>query len=190
MESILSKVKEDFYGITLLIWDADKSKAWNRIFRITVNRQLIFKYARTLSSVTHVWFIDSDNIIPNYALKRLLEVNREVSAGLYNFKSVVAGGPVVFNIQGDWNWPPTCLGDQQRKAKPDTGLIETDWTGAGCLLISKKIFSKYDFDWNKWVQRNGEDAWICLCAQKETGQRVIVDTSVHCDHLDDQGNIW
>lgn len=181
---------DKFYNISIITWDSDKEKAWNRVFKITVGRQMIFNFARSHSNITHVWFIDSDNIIPNHALESLLCVNREASAGLYRFKSVVAGGPVVFNQMGDKTWPPTCLGEQLVKIQPNTGLIECDWTGAGCLMLSRRIFEKYNFEWSKWIQRNGEDAWICLCAQKETGQKLVVDTSINCGHLDDRGEIW
>jgi hypothetical protein len=179
-----------FYNISIIEWDSDKEKAWNRVFKITVGRQLIFNFARRHSDISHVWFIDSDNIVPKHALESLTRVNREATAGLYNFKSVVAGGPVVFNTYGDLTWPPTCMGEQQIKIKKDTGLTECDWTGAGCLMLSRRIFEKYNFEWSRWVQRNGEDAWICLCAQKETGERLKVDTSVFCGHLDDRGEIW
>lgn len=181
---------DKFYNISILTWSADTEMAWNRVFKITVARQLIFNFARTIESITHVWFIDADNIIPAHALENLSRVNVEASAGLYRFKAVVAGGPVVFDQLGEKNWPPTCLGQQRVEVKPDMGLVKCDWTGAGCLMLSRRIFMKYNFDWSKWIQRNGEDAWICLCAQKETGEQLVVDTSVNCGHLDDRGEIW
>jgi len=181
---------DKFYNITIIEWDSDKEMAWNRVFKITVGRQLIFNFARTIENITHIFFIDSDNIVPEHAFETLYSLEKPAVAGLYNFKSVVSGGPVVFNGYGDKNWPPTCLGKQLVETKQDSGLIECDWTGAGCLMISRKIFEKYNFDWSRWIQRNGEDAWICLCAQKETGQKLLVDTSVKCGHLDDRGQIW
>ncbi len=179
-----------FYNISIGIWDSDKEKAWNRVFKITVGRQMIFNFTRSHSDVTHVWFVDSDNIIPSFALKRLLSHSRDITAGLYNFKSVIKGGAVVFNQVGEKQFPPTVLGQQNAEVKPNTGTIECDWTGAGCLLISRKIFMKYDFAWTKWTQRNGEDAWICLMGQHETGKQVLCDTSVACGHMDERGTIW
>lgn len=181
---------DKFYNISIITWDFDKEKAWNRVFKITVGRQMIFNFARMVSDITDIWFIDSDNIVPINAYKNLSRVNSEARAGLYRFKAVISGGPVVFECLGKKNWPPTCLGKQVADAKPETGIIECDWTGAGCLMLSRKIFEKYNFDWSKWIQRNGEDAWICLCAQKETGKRLLVDTSVDCGHLDDKGTLW
>lgn len=181
---------KNFFNITIIEWDSDFNKAWNRVFKITVGRQIIFNFARSHSDISHVWFIDSDNIVPSFALTRLLTHSREATAGLYRFKSVMGGGPVVFNEEGDRTFPPSGLGKQNPAAAPDTGLIECDWTGAGCLLLSRKIFEKYDFSWSKWIQRNGEDAWICMMAQKETGEKLLVDTSVNCGHLDELGKIW
>lgn len=179
-----------FAGISIIEWDSDKNQAWNRVFKITVGRQLIFNFVRTLSDVTHIWFVDSDTLPPSFALKRLLSHNRDHVAGFYRFKSVIAGGPVIFNGRGDVNWPPTCLGDQVTQLDTPDNLIECDWTGAGCLLLSKKIYETFNFDWNKWIQRNGEDAWICLYAQKLTGRKLLVDLTVNCQHIDELGEVW
>jgi len=192
-EEIISWCKnnaEKFYNITTIEWDADKNMAWNRVFKITVGRQLIFNYTRSLHSASHVWFVDLDNVLPIFAYTRLSGYVREASAGLYRFKSVMGGGPVVFDGIGTKTWPPIFIGKQCSDVKPNTGTLECDWTGAGCLLLSRRIFEKYDFNWSKWIQRNGEDAWMCLCAQKETGQKLLVDTSVNCGHIDEQGHIW
>lgn len=181
---------QDFHGISIIFWDADTNMAWNRVFKITVARQLAFNFAKFFTEATHVWFIDSDVILPPYSLSRLLSHKRDHVAGYYNFKAIGGGQAVVYNGYGTKNWPPTFLGEQQVQVKPDSGLVECDWTGAGCLLLSRRIFEKYDFEWSPWIQRNGEDAWICLCAQKETDQKLLVDTSVYGKHLDEEGKEW
>jgi hypothetical protein len=179
----------NFKKITIIIWDHDAIMAWNRVFKITVGRQLIFNYART-TDASHLWFVDSDTIHKGDALPKLLSHNRDCVSGLYHFKSVMGGGPVVFDGQGDRTMPPSCLGKQRVEVKPNSGLYEVDWTGAGSLLVTKKIFSRYNFNWSKWIQRNGEDAWLCMMAQHETKQKTLVDTSVHAVHLDESGREW
>lgn len=179
-----------FHGVSIIMWDSDANMAWNRVFKITVGRQLAFNFAKHFTTATHLWFIDSDVILPPHSLSTLLSHKREHVAGLYNFKSVAGGQAVVFNKKGEKTWPPTYLGEQQTQVVANSGLVECDWTGAGCLLLSRKIFEKYSFEWSKWIQRHGEDAWICLCAQNETGQKLLVDTSVFGGHMDEEGNIW
>lgn len=182
--------KDKFKTISLIYWNSDKEMAWNRVFKITVARQMIFNYARSLNKFSHIWFVDSDNIHEPDALDKLLSHNKTHVAGIYNFKSVMAGGPVAFNSKGTVAWPPVNFGDQQTQIKPNSGLHEVDWTGAGSLLLSKEIFLACDFIWNKWSQRHGEDAYICLYAQRLTGNKLLVDTSVHPHHMDESGKMW
>ncbi len=190
LEKWADKNKNSFRAIHILKWDHNKEKAWNRVFKITVGRQLIFNLARTLNSVSHIWFVDSDIIHRPNDLQKLLSHNTTHVAGLYNFKSIGFGGPVVFNAKGNKEFPFNCLGDQCRDVKPETGTAQADWTGAGSLLLSREIYMDLNFDWSKWIQRHGEDAYICLLAQKKTGNQTIVDTNVHPEHLDEDGKGW
>lgn len=180
---------KEFNGVSIIYWDADLNMAWNRVFKITVARQLILNYAKT-TEASHIWFVDSDNLLPTDALPKLLSHNRPATAGFYRFKSIEAGGPVVFNAQGTKITPFNCLGDQQVSVSENTGTYEVDWTGAGCLLISREVFTVFTFDWNSWIQRHGEDAYICLFAQRLTGKQVLLDTSVYTKHLDESGKEW
>lgn len=181
--------QDKFKSIHIIKWDHNDSMAWNRVFKITVGRQIIFNFVRDLPS-THIWFIDSDTIHKNNALEKLLSHDTTHVAGLYNFKSVIKGGPVVFKARGDTVFPYNCLGDQQLNVTPETGTYEVDWTGAGSLLVSREIFSSINFDWSKWIQRHGEDAFLCMRAQDITGHKLIVDTDVHALHIDEEGNAW
>ncbi len=179
-----------FKTIALIYWNSDKEMAWNRVFKITVARQIIFNYAKTLNKFSHIWFVDSDTIHEHDALERLLSHNKTHTAGAYNFKSVLTGGAVLFNAEGEKHWPPTSLGEQQIKIDNNLDTIEVDWSGAGSLLLSKEIFLNSDFDWSKWIQRHGEDAYICLFAQNITGQKLLVDLRVKPKHIDESGKVW
>lgn len=56
---------QDFHGVSIIFWDADANMAWNRVFKITVGRQLAFNFARFFTSASHLWFIDSDVLLPH-----------------------------------------------------------------------------------------------------------------------------
>lgn len=190
IESWAKRHSNKFKTIALIYWNSDKEMAWNRVFKITVARQIIFNYARHLNRFSHIWFIDSDNIHKPDALNRLLSHNRTHTAGIYNFKNVIAGGPVLFNAVGKKKWPPNSLGDQQLEIDKEKDTMEVDWSGAGSLLLSKEIFLNHSFNWSRWIQRHGEDAYICLLAQEITGKQLLVDLNVNPYHLDESGKKW
>jgi len=66
------------------------------------------------------------------------------------------------------------------------GLIEVLFTGLGCLLISRKVLEKIEFD---WAEDSFDDAKFAEDARKK-GFKVYVDTRIRCEHIINQKESW
>lgn len=135
----------------------------------------------------HEWlfFLDSDVIPPPDAVLRLLAHQKPIISGVYCRRSPPIAVPVMLK-NGQWI---TQL--------PESGLIDVDVVGAGCLLIHRSVLEsfkphrpgKHWFDWT--IDAKGhvppdecmsEDFTFCVMARKQ-GYKILVDPSVRCKHV-------
>jgi hypothetical protein len=72
-----------------------------------------------------------------------------------------------------------------------TGLMQVDYVGAGCLLISRKVLETLQYPWFFWSrndpriplkERISEDLYFCKKA-REAGFQIYLDASVRCLHV-------
>lgn len=152
--------------------------------------------ARFLDESTAEWllFVDADMIFPRHALDRLLSqanaYTTPVIGGLYFGGNQDGVFPQLYHIRDIPGLGPMTARPGEL---PDTdGLVEVDGTGAGFLLIHRRVleeirrreFSKA-YPW--WAETEmsgkpvGEDITFCLRA-KMCGFKVHVDMGLPVDH--------
>lgn len=136
--------------------------------------------------VSHLWFLDSDVCCPSDTVPRLLAHNLPIVSGLYCRRSPPVGVPVMIR-NGTW------VTDY-----PQGKLIEVDYVGAGCLLISRYVLENMPpqepgHHWFNWkVDKQGidppgeclsEDFTFCAHAKRSMGIKTFVDSSIMCEHV-------
>lgn len=128
----------------------------------------------------YLFFIDSDMVLPNDTLKRLVEHDKDIVSGMY-FHKKPPFAPVVYskNEKGTFDVIMDYPKDQ---------LIEVDGVGMGICLIKRGVFEKlgdkcFDVlpasDENPVI--NGEDFAFCYRA-KRAGFKIYVDTGMQALH--------
>lgn len=136
---------------------------------------------------THVFHFDSDVIAPPDTIHRLLSHNLPVVSGIYCRRSPPHSLPVMIR-NGSWV-----------TQFPSNSLIEVDWVGAGCLLISTDLLKSLppqslDKPWFSWdVDKKGtglKPDGECLSEDfsfnnwcKKHGVKTMVDTGIVCRHV-------
>lgn len=114
-------------GISCSYWTfqlndhADEVDGINRLFRICTGRNLCHEWAIRDASITHLFFIDSDLMIPNDSIVKLMEVGQPV-----------AGGDV----------PAYCLGVGHPFREEYGYPVCTHWNTAGFLLVNREVFRR------------------------------------------------
>jgi len=150
-----------------------------------VARDEIVKLALEDPKVTHILWVDTDNICekpedPNQAIQQLLQLNLPIVSGLYRAKQKEG-----FNYAA---WAdakiPNVVG-----FTPITGytgnLVQVDTVGFGFCLIKREVFEKVPQPWFQWDKPSpSEDFNFCLKA-KQYGYSINVFTDVQLGHKGD-----
>lgn len=134
------------------------------------------------SDCTHLFFVDSDMILPLDALDKLLAHDKDIVSAIYFDR--LRGDPVMKKfVKG---LPETI------KDYPKGKLFEVDAIGFGCALIKRSVIEKLKAQNKdkplfalKHLSRKvlfGEDVYFCKLA-KEAGFKVFVDTSLVAGHF-------
>lgn len=131
------------------------------------------------NNIPWILYIDDDVIPPPDVFFQLARHKKEIVSGLYFRRH----NPPVPVMQKDRRWVT--------QWNPPNSIIEVDWCGAGCLLVSRSVFLKVPKPWFEWrcdredfppEQRLSEDFVFCEKA-RASGFKVLVDTSVKCLHV-------
>lgn len=154
---------------------------------IGILRNMLVNMALQNTDCTHLFFLDSDVIIPPYGLMRLLRRDLDIVTGIYTMKSPpyvplaimrpenITTGEKIYNYYFR-------LGENVLNK-----LIPCDATGAGCLLIKREVLLKMGPPWfqvtpmERGLSAIGEDLYFFDKA-KEHGYQLYADLSIHCDH--------
>ncbi len=140
------------------------------------------------AGVEWIFFLDSDVVPPKDAILRLISYRQPIMSGVYHRRSPPHGVPVM--IKGPtWYVVP-----------PNSGIVEVDLVGAGCLLIHRSVLERFMinpldagrgktvFDWRVDMagilpqgEALSEDFSFCLHARK-MGYKILVDTGIQCRH--------
>lgn len=130
----------------------------------------------------YIMWVDSDNVIPRDAVKKLISSGKDIISGVYARKIIGSKDIVLLNrdkTEDRYTFLTTEV--------VNTGIIEVDAAGFGCILTKVDVFRKlFDITGRSWFKTNqeigvGEDIYFCEKV-KELGYKVHVDTSVLCGH--------
>lgn len=125
----------------------------------------------------YILFIDTDVIVPPDLIKRLTHHNLDI-VGLSYKQKFPPHNFCAFKKSQDVHGLDTKI-----PIVPTGELVEVDYIGTGCLLISRKVFQKMAFPWFKWTvdvtTPNGqsEDFYFCSKAQ-EAGFKIWWDSAL------------
>lgn len=161
----------------------DKAFQMIRGVPVSVARDLIVEAALADPAVTHVMWVDSDNICmtppnPNDAIQMLLACNQPIVSGLYRAKQAVG-----FNY-AFW-------ADVSTEGKPGFVPVQSftgNWlqmgaVGMGFCLVRTEVYKRLSRPWYPWTTASpSEDFAFCIAARK-AGFAVNVFTEVQLRHL-------
>jgi len=163
---------------------AKTSQMSRGIMNLDTERNLLAKQALKNPRVTHILWLDTDNICetpqdPNQALRLLLGCNAPVVSGLYRAKKQGAQYPYCIFAKG-----PIREGIQTYIPIPEwTGnWIKADVIGMGFCLMKREVFEKVPYPWFVWDKRApSEDFDFCEKLAKY-GYEIKVFTDVRLSH--------
>jgi teichuronic acid biosynthesis glycosyltransferase TuaG len=143
------------------------------------------------TQATHLLWIDADMSFPRDALLRLLAHRLPIVAGLY-FNRRAPFHPQLLRKQPAEramdDVPMGYVYDWRREAAAgDSGsLLRVDATGAGFLLIERRVFTDIAADDGWWAPfgTGSDDIWF-LRRATAAGYEIFVDTALELGHLGD-----
>jgi GT2 family glycosyltransferase len=155
-------------------------KTKNLIQYASTKNTLIYNARNQLANLaveggyTHIFFNDSDVIIPPDTLEKLIKIDKPIVSGVYYCKTPPKHWPVVLkNKSGIWEY----------WVNHPNHIFEADGVGMGCCLIKTdviKALGKQCF--NPTTELTGEDMAFCQRATQK-GFKIYVDPSVQCAHI-------
>ncbi len=189
----------------------DPTSAQKSVFRLISSRNLIIDYALK-NDYSHILMLDSDVVPPKNIIQELLSCNRDIVSGLY-FNFFMVGNekkwlPVSWKLLTDEeffelkkipqysNFKREDLRRHITQEEIDSGSVqEVIMPSAGCMLISKEVFSKVRY--GKFSETGGadDDRFFIDFAIKK-GFTPFCFPKVLCEHLvkekyynDNKGNL-
>jgi hypothetical protein len=137
-----------------------------------------------LEGVTNLIMMDTDQIYPVDLIPRLLAHNLPVVGARVHRRYPPFDSLMLRAVPVDEN---TAMYESVDDWDEDSGLIEVDATGGGCLMFDMDIFRNMPSPWFKTkVQPEGgvigEDIGFCQDL-KNAGYRIFVDPTIECGHL-------
>lgn len=149
-------------------------------YQIDQVRNLIAEWAKRYD---YLLSVDSDIVLPNDALLKMLSADKDIVSGLYIQRKP---GQRILEVYMDapgggyQNIPPEWIENRQ--------LSEIAACGMGCALIKSDVFRKLDYPHFVYTSaldhRNtfSEDIYFCDKARKH-GFTVWADPTIKCDHV-------
>lgn len=144
----------------------------------------------TRAKASHIFFLDSDMIVPADTLTKLLSRRLPVVAGNYTYGSFTYGSfsagvvSVARNKRPDGRLDFIPLSDLTAGLYSRPGMV----VGTGCMLIEMSVFSKLEKPYFKvTADENGEmiepeDYYFCKKLD-EAGIPVALDCDIKCYHI-------
>ncbi len=173
----------------MVAYDAPGTK--NRIDRIITGRNIIRMEFLKNKDYTHLFFLDTDVIVPPETIIKLLGNDKPLVAGLYLARQQLPNGKTgVF--------PVGCVAHSPGKVRQlmideiwEPKIIEAAVTGLGCVLIRRDVLEKVSFRNIGDTTTGGEDTAFYSDARK-AHFLLFIDTAIKCDHYfyppDDERN--
>ncbi len=166
-------------GLAMVGYDTPKDKS--RIDKIITGRALIRHHFLQNKKYTHVFFLDTDVIMPPETISKLLSHDKQLVAGLYLASQKLPNGKID-------TFPVGCVHHSEGKIKQLTipevwepQLMEAKITGLGCVLVRRDVLEKIGFRNIGDSTIGGEDTAFFLDARAQ-GFPLFLDTTIRCDH--------
>lgn len=140
------------------------------------------------AEVTHIFWTESDMILPVDTVPRLLAVNKPIVSGIY-FLRGGSGQPCLYKRtaieikENPYLHTPITMYDER-------GPFKVDCPGMGCVLMDIDVFKKVPEPWfdlkaNDLDKKNGYGQDLYFYTKvRWAGIEVWVDPSVICDQVD------
>jgi len=186
LDSLVPNLKEeDEVLINMNIKNALDKKYWLEPF--ISSRNLARKLA--LEKNTDMWIIDSDIKLPENA-RTQLEIARNKGYG-------IIGGLLKTNmidytvLRKDNPYVEGGMPTRYMNVSPNTGIIDCDAVGAGCMWISNDVLRDVMFGDTYAEQKfaKADDQIFCLNA-RDAGFKVASHTDVLCMHKQKETDEW
>ena len=145
-------------------------------FRIDVQRRLLCEEALRIGA-DHLLMVDSDVVLPETAIRDLLDPPAEIVSGLVRLKGRRREG-LYTNV---------CRGVPLLYSDVPEGRSQVDWCGGACVMIKTSILKDIPTPWFEYHEEAGsgaisEDVWFCRQARK-VGIPIYADKRVICGHI-------
>lgn len=136
---------------------------------------------------THLFFTESDMILPHDAIVKLVDLDKDMASGVYFLRSdnheVGLGQPCLYK-RPLASWPDDNYGQIPVSIFPEDKPFQVDCVGFGCVLFKRKVFEGlkkpyFNLDANKY----GSDMYFYHHARK-AGFELWVDPTVQCGQID------
>tara|TARA_Y100000310_G_scaffold343385_1_gene450766 strand:+ start:3053 stop:3853 length:801 start_codon:yes stop_codon:yes gene_type:complete len=182
----------------------DSSDEKNKMLKLINSRNLILNYA-IKNNYDYILMMDSDVIPLKNILQELLKSNKDIVSGLY-YNYFISDGktkylPVAwteltneeFNeIKQKIKLPDFVKSKEDLRARlteqeaQSNKLIQVAIPSAGCMLISRNVFSKIKYEMINTNEMNNikttDDVGFILQAKKQ-GFKIYCNTKIKCEHL-------
>lgn len=159
------------YIVTILI---------DTVMPIDLSRNNVVDAAKQ-QNCDYLFFIDSDVLIEQGQLERLLSYEKDAITGVY-YQKMPPYVPLPRRLVAESLYTPIEF--------EGNDIVEIDGTGMGCFLIKMDIFDKIHYPWfefkyhkkdGKWGQLS-EDLYLCQKIQS-IGTKIYCDPTVECTHI-------
>lgn len=160
----------------------------NRVQNILLNRNKIIEHA-IQKKYDYLFFVDTDVLIPEDALEKLLLLNVPIATGVYlGGLKTNNGGVVIAPVLYDFSDDEEYIKMVPMNTVLDDAVFEVAACGFGCCLIKREVFEKVSLRLSE-KSGSGEDVLFCHDARKNFGFQTFVDTSIRCTHMAPDGDI-
>ncbi len=149
-------------------------------YQIDQIRNLIAEWAKNYD---YLFSVDSDIILPQDSLKKMIEADKDIVSGLY-----IQRIPNTHTLEVYMDTPDGGCTNIPYETIADKSLLEIAACGMGCVLIKGEVFRKMKYP-HFYYQSSlnhqetvSEDVYFCMKA-KSLGFKIWADPSIKCDHI-------
>jgi len=167
MISVINSLKLPIAGIII-----DTVKPIDRSRNIVIERFLAdFPYG------THLLFWDSDIIVPDGAVSRLLSLNKDIASGLY----VQKGAPFypLINMRAAIQENTY----QHVISWKENTVVDCDSAGLGFTLIRRNVLQNMERPWTLMTGTTQSEDYYFFSKAQALGYRCYVDTGLKLGHV-------
>lgn len=183
-EAYASCLRQTFIDRSIIIHQMDSIKLDDDIHKSKMancvrNRNELRKMFLALDS-THMLMMDSDVVLPENALEKLLEKNLPIVGGWH---------PMYGSNGGAWSEGKFVNG-RFHHLSPQKGLTEVDMVCMGCILIRREVLEKVEFESGN-SETILQESGSCFMGEhiafarkcQALGYKLFLDGDVICKHL-------